>query len=54
MSLTGCALSVDIVELVTGLVAHWGDVRLVGDVIECNDGPVIKMYFIYTEFDGVG
>lgn len=35
----GCTLSVDRVELVIGLVAHCGDARLVGDVIECDDVP---------------
>lgn len=33
-------LSVDIVEVVIGLVAHCGEARLVGDVIECDDVPV--------------
>lgn len=37
---TGCVLSVDIVEVVIGLVAHCGEARLVGDVIECDDVPV--------------
>lgn len=35
----GCVLSVDIVEVVIGLVVHCGDARLVGDVIECDDVP---------------
>lgn len=32
-------LSVDIVDVVIGLVAHCGDARLVGDVIECDELP---------------
>ena len=36
----GCVLSVDMVEVVIGLVAHCGDARLVGDVIEWEELPV--------------
>jgi hypothetical protein len=35
----GCVLSVDMVDVVIGLVVHCGDARLVGDVIECDDVP---------------
>lgn len=40
----GCALSVDMVELVIGLVAHCGDARLVGDVIEWDDVPETDLH----------
>lgn len=39
LTVVGKVLSVDTVEVVIGLVAHWGDAMLVGDVIECDELP---------------
>lgn len=45
----GWLLSVDMVDVVIGLVAHCGDTRLVGDVIEWDDVPVEKDVFVFGD-----
>lgn len=43
----------DIVDVVIGLVAHCGDARLVGDVIEWDDVPVENYILVFSDFDNI-